>query len=51
MCRIPLIPAAANTPEANQSANAALDTAKQKDNNGHKNTEEQLYENIFNYSF
>ncbi|KAK2571139.1 hypothetical protein P5673_003700 [Acropora cervicornis] len=43
---IPQTPTTANTPEANQSANAALDTAKQKDNNGHKNTEEQLYENI-----
>lgn len=43
---IPQTPTTANTPEADQSANAALDTAKQKDNNGHKNTEEQLYENI-----
>lgn len=43
---IPQTSTAANTPEADQSANAALDTAKQKDNNGDKNTEEQLYENI-----
>lgn len=43
---IPQTPTAANTSEADQSANVALDTAKQKDNNGHKNTEEQLYENI-----
>lgn len=43
---IPQISAAANTPESNQSCNAALDTAKQKNNNGHKNTEEQLYENL-----
>lgn len=43
---IPQTSTAANTPEADQSANAALDTVKQKDNKGHKNTEEQLYENI-----